>query len=239
MQPSGNAFVRQPNPVQDHILGQRDHVFRHDIVAAVNQGARPGSLGERDPGPGTAAQFNPRMVAGAFHHFHDVFDESVRHMHPVDRPRAMGFGPVALVVVAYAVAMACLEAAVVVDLAGALGARVGDIFPLRPALSAGDLVRIEAGREVAASWDLPVDIADAIADHHEGSNGAMAWVTWNARRVAWSLGIGDGVARPDGITLDPKSEDAEIVDALGGPDHFLQQVEWYCGAMTGAAAAAA
>src|ERR1700675_3381159 len=45
--------------------------------------------------------------------------------------------------------MAYLEAAVVVYLQLALGARVGAIFPLRPANETGDLIAIEAGREAA------------------------------------------------------------------------------------------
>jgi hypothetical protein len=59
------------------------------------------------------------------------------------------FGRTAAVVIVFAVAMAYLESAVVVYLSGALGARVGDIFPLRPAVEAGTLVAIEVGREAA------------------------------------------------------------------------------------------
>ncbi|RLT36084.1 MAG: HDOD domain-containing protein [Chloroflexi bacterium] len=98
---------------------------------------------------------------------------------------------------------------------------------------------LQVGVDVALGWNIPEDITAAIGDHHGGGSGSMAWVTWNARRVAWGLGIGDGVSMPEAVTHDPESKDAEIVDALGGPEHFLQQVDWYCGAMTGAAAAAA
>jgi len=52
-------------------------------------------------------------------------------------------------VVAFSVAMAYLESAVVVYLNIALGGRVGEIFPLKPAVEAGDLVAIEVGREAA------------------------------------------------------------------------------------------
>jgi hypothetical protein len=55
----------------------------------------------------------------------------------------------ALTVVAFAVAMAYLESAVVVYLTGALGGRVGEIFPLKAAVEAGDLIVIELGRELA------------------------------------------------------------------------------------------
>ncbi len=45
--------------------------------------------------------------------------------------------------------MSYLESAVVVYLDGALGAPVGDIFPLRPAFAGHELVAIEVGREAA------------------------------------------------------------------------------------------
>ncbi len=61
----------------------------------------------------------------------------------------MSFRATAATVIAFAIAMAYLESAVVVYLQGALGAVVGDIFPLRPAAEAGDLLLIEVGREVA------------------------------------------------------------------------------------------
>ena len=54
-----------------------------------------------------------------------------------------------MVVIAFAIAMAYLESAVVVYLQGALDGRVGEIFPLRPALAVGDYILIEVGREVA------------------------------------------------------------------------------------------
>lgn len=59
------------------------------------------------------------------------------------------FGRVALAVIVYAVAMGYLEAAVVVDLQAVFGARPGEIFPLRPMATVGDLVAIEVGREAA------------------------------------------------------------------------------------------
>jgi hypothetical protein len=87
-------------------------------------------------------------------------------------PDRMSFPATAIVVVAYAVAMAYLEAAVVVYLQQALGAQVGAIFPLRPASEAGDLIVIEAGREAATL----VMIATV---------GVLAGRTW-LERLAWS-----------------------------------------------------
>ena len=61
----------------------------------------------------------------------------------------LSFRVTAGVVVAFAVAMAYLEAAVVMDLQIAIGAGVGAIFPLRPELTADSLAVIEGGREAA------------------------------------------------------------------------------------------
>ena len=61
----------------------------------------------------------------------------------------LSFRTTAVAVIAYAAAMAYLEAAVVVYLQLALGMQVGAIFPLRPASETGTLIAIEAGREVA------------------------------------------------------------------------------------------
>jgi len=63
--------------------------------------------------------------------------------------RRLSFRVTALAVLAFAIAMAYLEAAVVVYLQLALGSQVGSIFPLQPASEAGDLVAIEVGRELA------------------------------------------------------------------------------------------
>lgn len=61
----------------------------------------------------------------------------------------LSFRAAAVAVLAYAVAMAYVEAAVVVYLERALGADVGDVFPIRPITEAGDLAAIEIGREAA------------------------------------------------------------------------------------------
>ena len=93
------------------------------------------------------------------------------------------------------------------------------------------------GREVAAVWELPATMAEALGDHHYGALSALSWVVWNSRRITWSLGIGDGVEPAPEVTFDPASEDAEIVAALGGPETLQQQIAWYTGAITGAVAA--
>ena len=82
------------------------------------------------------------------------------------------FRATAATVIAYAVAMAYVESAVVVYLQTALGGEVGVLFPLRPATEAGGLIAIEAGREVATL----VMIA---------SVGIIAGRSW-LERLAWS-----------------------------------------------------
>jgi hypothetical protein len=64
-------------------------------------------------------------------------------------PDGRSFRSTAATVLVYAVAMAYLEAAVVVYLTLALGGQVGVLFPLRPAIETGNLVAIEVGREAA------------------------------------------------------------------------------------------
>ncbi len=61
----------------------------------------------------------------------------------------LSFRATAVAVIAYAVAMAYVESAVVMYLQLALGAQVGAIFPLRPVEPTGGLIAIEAGREAA------------------------------------------------------------------------------------------
>ncbi len=94
---------------------------------------------------------------------------------------------------------------------------------------------IEWGVEVGKSWDFPPDVVEAIAEHHDGGGNPLTWVTWNGRRISWSLGIGDGLVMPDEVSFDPDSDDAGIVDAAGGTEDFASQIEWYRGAFSAAA----
>lgn len=61
----------------------------------------------------------------------------------------LSFRARAATVIAYGIAMAYLEAAVVVYLTAALGGHVGVLFPLQPADGFGNLGWIEVGREAA------------------------------------------------------------------------------------------
>lgn len=94
---------------------------------------------------------------------------------------------------------------------------------------------IEWGYRLAQEWGFPEEIADAIADHHVGSQRGLSWVVSRAREVASGLGIGDGLI--GAVPPDPDSEAAmlPVVDDLGGPEAVLQRVTWYHGAMSAAA----
>ena len=91
------------------------------------------------------------------------------------------------------------------------------------------------GTEVARAWDFPDHIVDAIADCYSGEGSPLGRVVWNARRITWSLGYGDGLQRPREVTFDPDSEDGSILANLGGPNALDAQIRWYSGAMTDAA----
>jgi len=84
----------------------------------------------------------------------------------------LSFRTTAIAVVAYAAAMAYLEAAVVVCLQLALGSQVGVIFPLRSVDETGSLIAIEAGREAATLVMI-------------GALGLLVGRSW-LERLAWS-----------------------------------------------------
>jgi hypothetical protein len=98
----------------------------------------------------------------------------------------LSFRVVAATVIAYAMAMAYLEAAVVVDLQSALSAQVGAIFPLRPASEAGNLIVIEAGREAAT---LVMIAAIGLLAGRTGWErlawGAVVFGTWDIGYYGW------------------------------------------------------
>jgi hypothetical protein len=93
---------------------------------------------------------------------------------PVSPTPARGSGLVAtaVIVIAYAIAMAYLESAVVVYLQRALGMETGVLFPLQDPAGVGDLAAIEVGREAATLVMLA----------------AVGWLAgWSAlERLAWT-----------------------------------------------------
>jgi len=90
----------------------------------------------------------------------------------VSAPGAPDFRAVAAVVIAYAVAMAFLESAVVVYLQRALGIDPRALFPVRDPALTGDLALIEVGREATTLVML----------------GAVGWLAGRSglERLAWT-----------------------------------------------------
>ena len=114
--------------------------------------------------------------------------------------RDLSFRWTAIAVVAFAVAMAYLESAVVVYLQGALAAQVGAIFPLRPASEAGDLMAIEAGREAATLVMLgAVGILAGRSGLERLAWSAVAFGAWDIGYYGW-LFVFSGWPRSLGTT---------------------------------------
>ncbi len=111
--------------------------------------------------------------------------DAVRHPPAAAGPRA-GFIATAVVVIAYAVAMAFLESAVVVYLQRALGIDPRALFPVEDPAVTGDLAAIEVGREAATLVML------ATVGWLAGRGGlerlawtAVAFGTWDIFYYAW------------------------------------------------------
>jgi hypothetical protein len=96
------------------------------------------------------------------------------------------FRSIALAVIAFAVAMAYLESAVVVYLNIALGGAVGEIFPLKPAIEAGNLVAIEIGREAATLVMIAtIGIVAGRSPLERLAWSAVVFGTWDIGYYAW------------------------------------------------------
>ena len=109
-----------------------------------------------------------------------------RRGQPEGRAWVMPFSALALTVAGYGLAMAYVEAAVVVDLNGALDQQVGALFPLPPAMTVGPLVLIEAGREAATLVMLvAVGIMAGRSAFERLSWSAVAFGTWDIGYYAW------------------------------------------------------
>jgi putative nucleotidyltransferase with HDIG domain len=94
---------------------------------------------------------------------------------------------------------------------------------------------VEWGVEVASAWNFPDGIVDGIAGHHDGEGSALSWVTYNGRRIAQRLGMGDGLThgtKPE--ALDEDGDDFAVVESLGGVAKLEQKIDWYHGIFTNA-----
>jgi len=98
----------------------------------------------------------------------------------------MRFSTAALGILAYAAAMAYVEAAVVVDLNAALGQQVGALFPLPPTMTVGPLIVIEVRREAATLVMLAAIgalVGRSVIERLAWS--AVAFGTWDIGYYAW------------------------------------------------------
>lgn len=95
------------------------------------------------------------------------------------------------------------------------------------------------GAEVSEAWQVADAITRAIGHHHEESADGLTQAVCTARRLAWSLGIGDGLVKPDQTTYPEQPADEEIVAELGGTEGLFEVIEWYRGALGSSPAAEA
>ncbi|MEX2228391.1 MAG: HDOD domain-containing protein [Dehalococcoidia bacterium] len=88
----------------------------------------------------------------------------------------------------------------------------------------------EWGVEVGRAWEFPDDVVEAIAHHHDGGF-SLAQRTVDAREIAWRLGTGDGIVRPDGPALETSDRELALLESLGGRAGLEKRVETYRGAI--------
>lgn len=91
----------------------------------------------------------------------------------------------------------------------------------------------EFGASVAAAWDVPGDLVEAIADHHTGGGSALARVVYTGREAATALGIGDGIRPAAEEPAEITPEIAKLLDAFGGQAKFFAMIGAYAGALSG------
>ncbi len=65
--------------MQQGIFGQGVQVFRHDIMATMDQGASARGLDQSNARSRAGAEFDTRVFARALHHFNDMIDEGIAH----------------------------------------------------------------------------------------------------------------------------------------------------------------
>lgn len=98
----------------------------------------------------------------------------------------MPFATLTVVVAAYAVAMAYVEAALVVDLNRALGQQIGALFPLRPEMTVDPLIVIEVGREAATMVMLAaVGVLAGRSRWERLAWAAVAFGIWDIAYYGW------------------------------------------------------
>jgi putative nucleotidyltransferase with HDIG domain len=87
------------------------------------------------------------------------------------------------------------------------------------------LTHVDWGERIGRQWDFPEPLVAAIAGHHECAAGDLARAVHGARRMAYELGIGNGVSpapEPPGPVEVPP-----VVASYGGVEAVSRQVEWF------------
>jgi hypothetical protein len=98
----------------------------------------------------------------------------------------LSFRARAITVVAFAIAMAYLESAVVVYLTTALGGQVGVLFPFQPAAAVGSFAAIEVGREAATLVMIAtIGILVGRSALERLAWAAVVFGTWDIAYYAW------------------------------------------------------
>ena len=83
------------------------------------------------------------------------------------------------------------------------------------------------GAKVSAAWGLPETVQEVASRHHEAGGTGVAKAVAEARELAWSLGIGDGLMRPDEAALAGEPPQSEALAQLGGRDGLSARIRWF------------
>lgn len=85
------------------------------------------------------------------------------------------------------------------------------------------------GARVCDAWGLPATVREAASGHHTPDGPGIGRLVCQARELAWSLGIGDGLEYPTQGKLepDPDSPAAEVLATLGGREGLNARIRWY------------
>lgn len=98
----------------------------------------------------------------------------------------------------------------------------------------------ESGAQIAAAWNLPEAIVEAIGDHHDGTASPLARAVHDARNLAHSLGYGDGLVASHEVQegeIELEREQKLLLSSVGGVESLRNRVDWFKNALTGKAAA--
>ena len=90
---------------------------------------------------------------------------------------------------------------------------------------------LEWGESIGWNWGFPAGLTAAIGDHHRGRASELAQTVAEARRLAYGMGIGNGIVPPP--DPDPGA-DARVVPALlalGGVGLVADRIGWFEGAL--------